>query len=125
MKRYIFTYPLSICCIVLIFILCFCKPSSLPIDMPSIIGFDKVCHLIMYLGTCSVIWTEYLRYHNRIAWLRCLCWAVIAPALMSIGIEWGQAFLTDYRGYDLYDVYANLAGIVLALLVPYGWTIKR
>jgi hypothetical protein len=44
---------------------------------------------------------------------------------MSIGIEWAQAALTDYRGYDLYDIYANLTGVLLSLLIPYGWVLAQ
>lgn len=125
MKAYLLRYRFSVCCIVLIFILCFCKPSALPVDLPTMVGFDKLCHLVMYLGTCGVIWTEYIRSHQSIAWMRCLLLATLAPALMSVGIEWAQAALTDYRGYDLYDIYANLTGVLLSLLIPYGWVLAQ
>ena len=117
MKR----YPFTLICIVLIFILCFCHPTTIPLDIPNILGLDKIAHFIMYLGTCSVMWTEYLLRHDRINYARTLLFAVIAPIAMSGGIEWVQGAMTDYRGADIYDFYANSFGVIVALILPYGW----
>ena len=114
-------YSCTICCIVLIFILCFANPQDIPIDTPDVAGIDKVAHVLMYLGTCSVMWTEYLYAHRRINLLRTLFFAVVAPILMGVGIEVMQALLTETRGYDFYDACANCFGVLLALLIPYGW----
>ncbi len=121
MRRYTYTC----CCIVLIFVLCFCKPSSIPVELPSILGLDKVIHLLMYLGTCGVMWTEYLLSHRSINFRRTALLAVVAPILMSIAIEVMQGTLTDFRGCDVGDVYANAVGVVLALLIPYGWWLSN
>ena len=117
MKR----YPFTLICIVLIFILCFCHPTSIPLEIPNVLGLDKIAQFIMYLGTCSVMWTEYLLRHDRINYARTLLFAVIAPIAMSGGIEWVQGAMTDYRGADIYDFYANSFGVIVALILPYGW----
>lgn len=121
MKR----YPFTLICIVLIFILCFCHPTSIPLEIPNILGLDKIAHFIMYLGTCSVMWTEYLLRHDRINYARTLLFAVIAPIAMSGGIEWVQGAMTDYRGADIYDFYANSFGVIVALILPYGWWLAQ
>jgi VanZ family protein len=89
--------------------------------MPNILGLDKIAHFIMYLGTCGVMWTEYLLRHDRINYVRTLLFAVVAPIVMSGGIEWIQGAMTDYRGADIYDFYANTFGVIVALILPYGW----
>ena len=118
-------YPFSLVCIALILILCFCHPSAIPVKLPSILGLDKIAHVIMYAGTCSVIWTEYLLRHSRINYGRTLLFAVIAPIVLSGSIEILQGVKTDYRGADIYDFYANVFGVVIALLVPYGWWLSK
>jgi hypothetical protein len=95
-------YPFSLLCIALIFILCFSHPTSIPLDIPNILGIDKIAHFIMYLGTCGVIWTEYLLKHERINYRRTFLLAVIAPIALSGGIEFVQGAMTDYRGADIY-----------------------
>ena len=117
MKR----YPFTLICIALIFILCFCHPTTIPLDMPNVLGLDKIAHFIMYLGTCGVMWTEYLLRHDRINYTRTLLFAVVAPIVLSGGIEWVQGAMTDYRGADIYDFYANTFGVIVALILPYGW----
>lgn len=118
-------YSCTIFCIILIFVLCLANPQSLPVDMPNIAGIDKVGHVLMYLGTCVVMWTEYLCSHRRINVVRTLIFAVFAPMLMGIGIEYLQIWLTSTRSFDVYDACANCFGVVLALLVPYGWLLRK
>lgn len=118
-------YPLTTLCIVLIFVLCFCHPSAIPLKLPSVIGLDKIAHFVMYTGTCSVMWTEYLRKHQRINYWRMLLLAVVAPILMSGIIEIIQGIKTNYRGADIYDFYANSFGVLMSLLIPYGWWLKQ
>jgi hypothetical protein len=40
---------------------------------------------------------------------------------MSGGIEFVQGWMTDYRGADIYDFYANTFGVIVSLVLPYGW----
>ena len=114
-------YPFTLVCLALILILCFCHPSAIPVELPSILGLDKIAHFIMYLGTCSVMWTEYLLRHSRINRLRTFLLAIVAPIALSGAIEIIQGTGTNYRGADIYDFYANSIGVITALLIPYGW----
>ena len=91
--RFVKRYPLSLLCVAAIWYLCllFNAPRTRLNDVPLI---DKWVHVAMYLGTCSLIWFEYLRAHRRPQWRRLLTWAVVAPAAMSGLIEWLQANAT-------------------------------
>ena len=51
--------------------------------------------------------------------------AVVAPILMSGIIEIIQGIKTNYRGADIYDFYANSFGVLMSLLIPYGWWLKQ
>lgn len=114
--RFVKRYPLSLLCVAAIWYLCllFNAPRTRLNDVPLI---DKWVHVAMYLGTCSLIWFEYLRAHRRPQWRRLLTWAVVAPAAMSGLIEWLQANATAMRSGDWADFAANCIGIVLAALL--------
>ena len=85
-------------------------------DIPYI---DKIVHLSMYLGTCSVFWFEYKC--NGYKWHKCrlALIGVVAPILMSGVIELAQAYLTTYRTGDWADFATNSMGVLLALIVKY------
>ena len=112
-------YPLSLLCIVVIWILCLCRPPEIHVDFELSFGIDKVAHFIMYAGTCGVIWWEYLRSHSTINWKRVFLFALMAPILMSGSIELVQGYATDYRGADWGDVLANAIGAVSGNLIGF------
>ena len=105
-------YPLSLCCIVLIWYLClfFMVPET---PLNGIAFIDKWTHFVMYGGTCSVIWWEYLRHHQTIEPVKLLIWAFTAPILMSGIIELVQAYCTTDRQGEWLDLAANATGVVL------------
>lgn len=108
-------YPLSVICIITIWVLCFMDVPETPLSDVALI--DKWTHIVMYLGTCSVIWAEYARSHRGMKpqWLRCLVWAWLAPALMSGIIELGQAYCTGgRRSGEWLDFLANSLGCTIA-----------
>ena len=110
-------YPFSICCMVLIWILSFLpfpKMESLE-DVPLV---DKWTHVVMYGGTCGVIWTEYIRKHLTLDAEKLLFYAWLLPILMSGVIELLQEYCTTYRGGEWLDMAANSTGVTLA--VVYG-----
>ena len=84
-------YPFSTCCIVLIWILSF-YPFPEMKDLEDVPFVDKWTHIVMYGGTCCVIWTEYIRQH--------------------------LTHCTTYRGGEWLDLAANSTGVTLA--VVYG-----
>ncbi len=110
------TYPFSVVCIALIWLLCvFISIPETPLHEVKFI--DKWTHFIMYGGTCSVIWAEYLRAHNRLSPTRLLVWAFAAPILMSGLIELVQAYLTTTRQGEWLDLAANSMGVLLGNVV--------
>lgn len=79
-------YPFSVFCILLIWILSF-APFFPETPLDDVAFIDKWTHLIMYGGTCLVIWTEYLRKHTLLNKKKLFCWAWLAPIVMSGIIE--------------------------------------
>ena len=107
------TFKLTFICIVLIWYLCLFKPPTLRIQ--TFEGFDKLTHILMYLGTCSVFWFEYFRSQFTLSKTRLTIIAVLSPILMSGIIELCQEHLTTYRSGDWFDFLANSAGVLMAL----------
>ena len=118
-------YPLSVVCIVLIWYLSlfFIPPEEL--DLSNISFVDKWTHFVMYGGTCSVIWWEYLHSHQVFNARKVFLWAWLAPVLMSGLLELMQAYCTTYRSGEWMDLLANSAGVcigaVLGLSVLRRW----
>lgn len=109
-------YPLSIVCIVLIWYL---SIWFLPPDTPlnDVAFIDKWTHFVMYGGTCSVIWFEYLRCHRKPDALRLFLLAWLAPVLMSGCLELIQAYCTTNRAGEWLDFAANTTGVTLGNIV--------
>ena len=79
---------------------------------------DKWTHLVMYGGTCSVMWIEYLRCHRRPSLKRLFVFDWLAPVLRSGVIELLQAYCTGgRRSGDWYDFAANTTGAVIGAIV--------
>ena len=115
-KHFIVKYPLSCLCVAAIWVLCFCTPPHTPLDQVAFI--DKWTHLVMYGGTCSVMWIEYLRCHRRPSLKRLFVFDWLAPVLMSGVIELLQAYCTGgRRSGDWYDFAANTTGAVIGAIV--------
>lgn len=107
-------YPLSLLCIALIWVLCFCHPPQTSMD--GVPGIDKLAHVVMYLGTCGIMWWEYLRHHKALRLRHAVLWLIVMPVLMSGVIELLQEFATVHRGGDWIDFAANTCGVVLGAL---------
>ena len=92
--HFVSRYPLSILCVVLIWILSLMPffPET-PFDQVEFI--DKWTHLVMYGGTCSVIWWEYLRNHQILDGEKLFFYAWLCPALMSGLLELLQEYYLD------------------------------
>ena len=107
-------FPLTIVCVVLIWYLCLFRPPRVR-ELDDIVGFDKLVHISMYLGTCCVLWMEYFRAHCQWSLTKRAIIAVIAPICMSGFIELAQEYFTTYRSGDWADFAANSFGVLLAL----------
>jgi len=106
-------YPLSICCIALIWILSL-TPIFPETPFDDVAFIDKWTHLVMYGGTCSVIWIEYLRSHTRLDSKKLFLYAFLAPILMSGVLEVLQEYCTGgHRNGDWFDFAANSLGVTL------------
>lgn len=115
--HFISRYPLSILCVVLIWILSLMPffPET-PFDQVEFI--DKWTHLVMYGGTCSVIWWEYLRNHQILDGEKLFFYAWLCPALMSGLLELLQEYCTfGHRNGDWLDFAANTMGVTLGALI--------
>lgn len=117
---YIKRYKFSFLCIFIIWVLCLMPVPE--IDLAEEVPFiDKWTHIVMYLGTCSIIWIEYLLAHTGIMNLkRLFVGAILLPFLMSGSLELIQAYCTGgRRSGDWMDLAANTMGIVLAAILGY------
>lgn len=112
-------YPLSWLCIAVIWVACFCTPPHTSLDDVPLM--DKWTHILMYCGTCSVIWVEHLRrYRSSSSPHLLFLWAWFAPVMMSGLIEILQAYCTGgRRSGDWLDFIANAIGATLGYLLGY------
>lgn len=107
-------YPLSLIIITAIIYLSFFKPPKTPLD--TINNIDKLAHLVMYGGFCSVLWFEYFLTHLRIRAGKIFWGAIVGPIVFSGAIEILQESITRYRGGDWYDFLFNSLGVLGAAL---------
>lgn len=123
---YIRRYPLSCICIATIWVVCLMPIPEIPLKHVRFI--DKWTHIALYLCTCGVIWTEYLRWHplknqpTTFSWKKILRWGWLAPIIMSGLIELAQAYCTGgNRSGEWLDFLANSTGATLMLGVGTLW----
>jgi VanZ family protein len=74
---------------------------------------DKWTHLVMYGGTCSVIWFEYLLHHRTIDWGKILLLSVVGMTLLGGLMELLQAYYTTTRSGEWFDFWADSLGVLL------------
>jgi hypothetical protein len=116
MIQFVKKYPLSCLCLALIFILSF-TPFFPETPLDNVKFIDKWTHLVMYGGTCSVIWWEHLRLckkETRRPNLRALFWfALVGMIILGGLVELGQAYCTTTRSGEWLDFYADSVGVLL------------
>lgn len=121
MTLYLKKYPLTLVLAAVICFLSFFNPPRTQLD--TVDNFDKIVHLCMYFALACVLWSEYLKTHERLNATHLLWGAIMAPILMSGTIELLQAYATTYRSGDWWDFAANCAGVLLA--IPFSLYITR
>ena len=73
----------------------------------------------MYGGFCSVLWFEYFLTHTKVSLKKMFIWIFVAPAVFSAIMEFGQSYLTNYRGGELADFIFNTIGVVFAAVLSH------
>ena len=111
--KFVRKYPLSLLCILTIWFLSFFNPPETELEEVPFI--DKWVHILMYGGTCTILWIEYLRSHTTLHQSKLFYWAWLAPIVMSGIIELLQEYCTEHRSGDWLDLAANSIGITLAV----------
>ncbi len=116
-------YKLSLLCIALIWYLSiwFMPPDFQ--ELNNVAFIDKWTHFVMYGGTCSVIWWEYLHGHTQLNWKRLFLLAWMAPVIMSGCIELIQENCTENRAGEWLDFAANTTGCTIGAII--GLCMKR
>ena len=90
MLYYFRRYPLSLVIMAVIFYLSFFTPPKS--NLEEIPNIDKLVHVCMYGGLCSILWFEYLRTHRMIIW-RSLVQAQAGPRRNSCKLNTYGSFL--------------------------------
>lgn len=122
LSQFIRKYPVSLLCIATIWYLSFFTPPQTELDEVPFI--DKWVHMVMYGGTWSMVWLEYVRCHRSLNWQKLLVWAWLLPIVMSGIIELLQEYCTHgRRSGDWADLLANSIGVTLA--VGIGFLLHR
>ncbi|MBQ8608383.1 MAG: VanZ family protein [Bacteroidaceae bacterium] len=117
MKRYFKNYKYSWGIIGLILYLSFFTPPKM--EMDEITNIDKLAHICMYGGLCTIIWWEYWRKHHVLSLIRTIIGAIVLPIALSGAIELLQEYVTENRSGDWADMIANTIGVLLAALLGY------
>ena len=92
-----------------------------PLD--NVLLIDKWLHIVMYGGTFTVLWIEYMRRHQQPNYRKLAIWAFVAPIIMSGILELLQEYCTETRQGEWLDLLANSIGVALAALI--GLTLFR
>lgn len=116
MQHFIRKYPLSLTLFAVVWYLSlFFLPPHTPLSDVAFI--DKWTHIVMYGGTCSVLWWEYWRQHAHPDSRRLFLWAWLAPIAMSGLLELLQEYCTGgRRSGEWLDLAANATGVTLAVV---------
>ena len=115
MAHYFRKYTFSWLIIGIIIYLSFFTPPKTELD--NISNIDKLAHICMYGGLCSILWIEYLRSHIQIQRIRDFIGGIVLPIAFSGIIELLQEYATTNRSGDWADMIANSIGVVLAALL--------
>lgn len=117
MKQYFGKYKFSWLIIGVIIYLSFFTPPKTQLD--EVTNIDKLAHICMYGGLCSILWIEYLRSHSGINRMRTFVGAILLPIVFSGAVELLQEYATTNRGGDWADMIANCIGVCMAALLGY------
>ena len=115
-KQILHKYPFSVVCFSLVWILSL-TPIFPPTPLDNIRLIDKWVHIVMYGGSCIVLWVEYMRHHPVPNVQRLFVGAWLLPVLMGGGLELIQTYCTRTRTGEWLDFLANSLGVTLAAVI--------
>ena len=109
-------YPMTLLCLALVWYLSLfiVIPETRMNNVPFI---DKWTHFVMYGGTCTVMWWEYLRCHRRLVGWKLFLYAWLGPVLVSGLLELIQKYCTTTRQGEWLDFAANSTGVTLGAVI--------
>ena len=108
-------YPCSLICITLIWVLSL-TPFFPETPLDDVAFIDKWTHLVMYGGTCSVMWWEHVRHTHLSGRRQTIHFSLLTILfLVALGglMELLQAHCTTTRSGEWLDVWADSLGVVL------------
>lgn len=114
-ERILRSYPLSMLALSVLMFLSFANFGG--VELSTVSYFDKIVHVLMYMGVCTIFWMEWIRAHknSKPRVKRALLFCCFFPVIMGGLIEVLQEYLVEYRGGDILDFAANTLGCALAL----------
>lgn len=113
---------LSIVCLLAILWLTLAPKPLGDLDPPLFEGADKVVHAIMFGGLTAMLILDRVRRNRWYPASSLFIWsAATASALLGIIIEVAQHLMGLGRGFDRFDIYADIDGAVLTALAVLWW----
>lgn len=77
---------------------------------------DKIFHFLAYF-VLAFLWFGAFVYNFNFKKRKAITYASIFSVLFGIVIEVLQYLLTTYRSLDIYDMFANTFGVLLAVVI--------
>jgi VanZ family protein len=110
-------YWISTTSISIILVLCFVKIAPPP-EMEIMTDFDKLVHLLMFMGVSGVVFFDNSRYlREKISFRSLLSGSFLFPLFLGGAIEILQDCLTDYRSGDWRDFLYDGIGVFLGIII--------
>jgi VanZ family protein len=96
--------------------------NTAPLPKVPMTDFDKVVHLVMFLGLSGIVFFDNTFYLKRKTnYQRIVLGSFLFPALFSGAIELMQEYFTVSRTGDwmdfLFDVIGSFAGLVICIII--------
>lgn len=87
----------------------------------SIIGLDKVAHVILFGGIVLFwgFWYKNIRGDGQ--WRKLVLWTIVLSVVLGIGLEFLQRYAIPNRSFDIGDIWANMGGSVASGLFHLLW----
>jgi len=93
----------------------FVPASNLPTKpFLSIPHFDKIVHFSLFFALCMLLFRPFKKLEKRYYLL-----APLTSIAFGASLEWAQRLISVSRSSDIYDFFANAAGIAFAMFFYY------